>query len=284
MRASADNPNDLWSRWKSFFLDILNKYAPVKTIRVKGNNLPYITAAVKSMMRQRDYLRGKVNKTSSKYLRQAFQHLRNKVNYTLRKMKSDYYTKKIEDNGDNLRNTWKVLKKVINRNGKCNLVNTITVNNTEITNKQKISDQINKYFASIGSNLAKGIPEGNLDHISLVKQSQSTFRFKKTTPIHIHNLIMKSANGKATGVDVVSNPLLKTPSPIISSQLADIFNQCIEHGTCPIDLKIGKVIPIFKSGGERQSRKLSPNIYIVCLCKYFRKLTVPTAVLIFCRQ
>ena len=82
-------------------------------------------------------------------------------------MKSDYYTKKIEDNKDNLRNTWKVLKKVINRKGKCNLVNKIIVNNTEITNKQEISDEMNKYFASIGSNLAKGIPEENLDPISL---------------------------------------------------------------------------------------------------------------------
>ena len=89
MRASADNPNDLWSSWKSVFLDILNKYAPVKTIRVKGNNLPYVTAEVKSVMRQRDYLRGKANKTGSKFLRQAFQHLRNKVDYTLRKLKSD---------------------------------------------------------------------------------------------------------------------------------------------------------------------------------------------------
>ena len=68
MRASADNPNDLWSKWKSFFFDILNKHAPVKTIRVKGNNLPYVMAEVKSMMRQRDYLRGKANKTGSKYL------------------------------------------------------------------------------------------------------------------------------------------------------------------------------------------------------------------------
>ena len=78
------------------------------------------------MMRQRHYLRGKTDKTGSKYLRQAFQYLRNKVDYTLRKLKSDYYTKKIEDNKDNLRNTWKVLKKVINRKGKCNLVNKIT--------------------------------------------------------------------------------------------------------------------------------------------------------------
>ena len=57
---------------------------------------------------------------------------------------------------------WKVLKRVINRKGKCNLVDKITVNNTEITtcNKQEISDEMNEYFASIGSNLAEGIPEG----------------------------------------------------------------------------------------------------------------------------
>ena len=272
MRASADNPNDLWSSWKSFFLEILNKHAPVKTIRVKRNNLPYVTAEVKSVMRQRDYFRGKANKTGSKYLRQAFQHLRNKVDYTLRKLKSDYYTKKIEDNKDNLRNTWKVLKKVINRKGKCNLVNKITVNNTEITNKQEIPDEMNKYFASIGSNLAKGIPEGNLAPISLVKQSQSTFRFKKITPIQIHNLIMKSANGKATGVDVVSNPLLKTASPIISSQLADIFNQCIVHGTFPNNLKIGKVIPIFKSGEKDDPGNYWPISILSAFVRIFKEL------------
>ena len=47
------------------------------------------------MMRQRDYLRSKASNTGSKYLRQAFQHLCNKVDYTLRKLKSDYYTKRL---------------------------------------------------------------------------------------------------------------------------------------------------------------------------------------------
>ena len=55
---------------------------------------------------------------------------------------------------------WKVFKRVINRKGKCNLVHKITVNDTEITNKQEISDEMNEYIASIGSNLAEGIPEG----------------------------------------------------------------------------------------------------------------------------
>ena len=53
-----------------------------------------------------------------------------------------------------------MLKRVINKKGKCDLVDKIIVNDTEITNKQEISDVMNEYFASIGSNLAEGIPEG----------------------------------------------------------------------------------------------------------------------------
>ena len=54
-------------------------------------------------MRQKDYLRGKANKTGSKYLRQTYKQLRNKVDYTLRKLKSDYYTKKIEESKGDLK-------------------------------------------------------------------------------------------------------------------------------------------------------------------------------------
>ena len=42
---------------------------------------------------------------------------------------------------------WKVLKRIINRKGKFNLVDKITINNTEITNKQEISDEMNEFFA-----------------------------------------------------------------------------------------------------------------------------------------
>ena len=44
---------------------------------------------------------------------------------------------------------WKVLKRVINKKGKCNLLDKITVNNTGITNKQEISDEMNEYFVQL---------------------------------------------------------------------------------------------------------------------------------------
>ena len=83
---------------------------------------------------------------------------------------------------------------------------------------------------------------------------------------------MKSANGKATGVDIVSNPLLKTASPVISSQLAGIFNQCTEHGTFPNDLKIGKVIPIFKSWEKDNLGNYRPISILSAFARIFETL------------
>ena len=87
----TSNPNEIWSLWRTFFLDVLNKHAPIGNIKIKGNNLPYITAEVRQFARQRDFLRKKPNKTGSKYLKQAFQQIKNRVTYKLRSLRSEYY-------------------------------------------------------------------------------------------------------------------------------------------------------------------------------------------------
>ena len=91
IKTLASDPNEMWLFWKTFFLDVLNEHAPVDNIKIKGNNLPYITAEVRQLARQRDFLRKKANKTGSKYLRQSFQH---RVTYKLRSLRSEYYSKK----------------------------------------------------------------------------------------------------------------------------------------------------------------------------------------------
>ena len=89
--------DEVWLRWKAFFLNILGKHAPVASIKVKGNSLPYVTSGLKSMIRTRDYLRAQVNKMGSTYLWQAFNQMRNKVNITLSDLRKGYYSKKLEE-------------------------------------------------------------------------------------------------------------------------------------------------------------------------------------------
>ena len=78
---------------------------------------------------------------------------------------------------------------------------------------------------------------------------------------------MKSANGKTTGLDLVSNRQLTIASPAKSSQLAAIFNQYIEQGIVLDELKIGKVVPTFKSG----KKKTLGTIDLYQYCPYLQK-------------
>ena len=86
----------MWFIWKQFYLDVLNKHAPVANLRIKGNSLPYITAEAKAMIKQRDYLRPKANKTGSKFLRQAFQQVKKRVVYTVRDLRKNIIVKRLK--------------------------------------------------------------------------------------------------------------------------------------------------------------------------------------------
>ena len=98
----------MWELWKRFHIDVLNEYAPVTDMKIKGNNLPYINSEARQLIRQRDYLRGKANKTGSEYLRQAYQQIRSRVYYKIRNLRKTYFTRKIEESKEDLKSTWKI--------------------------------------------------------------------------------------------------------------------------------------------------------------------------------
>ena len=92
----SNDANEVWLRWKAFFLDILDKHAPVTRIKVKGNSLPYVTSELKALIRTRDYLRAKAKKTGSVCLQKAFNHVRNKVNKALSGSQQSCYAQKLK--------------------------------------------------------------------------------------------------------------------------------------------------------------------------------------------
>ena len=138
----------MWLLWKTFFLDILNKHAPITNIKVKSNHLPYVTSELRGLIRQRDYLRAKANKGGSAILRQAFVKVRQKVYYMIKTLRHDYYEKKIEDNKNNLKVTWKILKQAIGQSTKS------TCSCREIVDKQEIAVI---YVTCILSQLERGL-------------------------------------------------------------------------------------------------------------------------------
>ena len=71
---------------ENLFLDVLDKHAPITEIKIRDNNLPYVTLEMRQLIRTRDHLKKKANQIGSKYIFQAYQQVRSKVSYGSRKL------------------------------------------------------------------------------------------------------------------------------------------------------------------------------------------------------
>ena len=134
----------MWLRWKAFFFDILDKHAPVTRIKVEGNSLLYVTSELKALIRTRDYLKAKANNTESVCLRKTFNHVSKRINKILSDSQQSYYAQKIEENKNNLKGTWKVLKQVIGQGTKSTNIDKVIYEGSEHTDSKEIADICDK--------------------------------------------------------------------------------------------------------------------------------------------
>ena len=76
---SALDPNQMWTEWKTKFLQIVDKRAPIRTKGVRSKNSPWITADLKERMHNRDTLKIKAAKSNDPHDSANFKRMRNKV-------------------------------------------------------------------------------------------------------------------------------------------------------------------------------------------------------------
>ena len=174
IRNITAEPNEMWAMWKKFFLDVLNKHAPLTKIKVKGNNLPYIDSETRRLIKQLDYLQNKANQTGSKYVSQAFQQVKYKVQCGIRNLRASYYRDKIEENKGDVKGTWKILKEAINKDSKGSDIEMLKVNDQKVKENDEIAELFNQHFLRLKrSSLRKLIQLTFLQHNKLNKQNEN---------------------------------------------------------------------------------------------------------------
>ena len=109
------------------------------------------------------------------------------------------------------------------------------------------------FFTNIGTKLANKISSPDSNYVSPLKskiQQNSIF----LNPTNIDEIIKITKNLKASnksGIDNISTKLLKMIINKIAPVLYHIFNKSLLSGIVPLQLKIAKVNPIFKSGDNQ---------------------------------
>ena len=120
---------------------------------------------------------------------------------------------------------------------------------------------MNEHFSSVADKIASKINPSPKDPCSYMPNYNSTFRMHSINSNIIKRIVSKMESKKSTDIFGISNFLIKKIITGIALPLAHIINLSISTGIVPNDMKIAKVIPIYKIKGNNSILKIDPSNY-----------------------
>ena len=257
---------------------IYDKSFPVRTVRISSTTAtnPWITPGIlKSIKRKKKLYRAKLKKSSSKNI-QNFRKYRNKLNHLISSTKKEYYKALLNRAQGNIRSIWKAINEIINRKkAQPKNISCLAHNNKRYTKTIDIAATFNIYFTNVGPTLAKQISnDGNACYKDWLIRIQ---RVKDLTLPEISQLkvldeLYSLDPHKAVGNEGIPVVYIKKAAEFISQPLSYIFNTSISLGIFPDEMKIAKVISLFKSGDHELVSNYRPISLLPTFSKVFEKI------------
>mgnify|MGYP000297251403 CR=1 FL=1 len=257
----------------------LNKHFPSKIVKFnkhKHKKSRWITQGIVISINHRDRLYRELKKTpveSAEYnLRKTnLQTYNNILKNNIKEAKKLYYNLCFNRYKGDIKNTWKSIKEVLNKSkNNASLPDFFKVDGKIVTDKQTIANDLNSYFAEVGSNLAAQVnpTENNEFQDYLQNPCMQTFTFKPITADSVNKIIDSLKPKTSCGHDGISVKLVKDMKHEISNALTLIINQSITTGIFPENMKIAKVTPLFKKGDVH----MFENYRLISLLPSFSKI------------
>lgn len=151
---------------------------------------------------------------------------------------------------------------------------TLIDNGIETKNNQEACNIFNKFFSTIGQNLANNIPASSTCPFQNIPRVRESIFLRPSSPNEIVFLIQNLNNKKSSGPDNIPAAILKANASIFAKILSQIFNLIVQTGSYPDCLKIAKVVPIYKSGDTRDCNNYRPISTLSVFNKILEKLLV----------
>ena len=244
--------NESYEYLISVITNALDKIAPKKLIKLRIDEKfrePWMTVKLKKYNNKCRKLCNKAKNSGLKKDHDFYKKYRNTVNKLKLLDKKAHYKEAFNKIGKNSKLLWNVvrglLKKSHNRHGIVELL----YNDKLHRGDKNICNAFNEHFAGAGKRVQETVKNNREVDDETVKISNK-LRFKKVTEGRICKLVQQLKDKTSSGLDSISNVLLKRLVSVIKLPLCIIFNKSLFSGVFPDLMKVAKVLPLYK-GGEQ---------------------------------
>lgn len=272
-----DNIDDTWSHWSDLYKQILDDHAPVKRIKLRNNQLPWISPDIQMQIRKRNRLYKKFRRTPTDLNWSNYKVQRKRVTALKKRAVKDFCT-----NATSTKSCpglfWKKMKPLLpNNNSSGDSLNDIfLLDNGKVASNPCAT--LNESFVNprIPESVLNLSEEDFIDHpsIATIKSELNPLNFSfteinsETTTAYLSKIEIR----KSTGHDGLSPKILKLSTPSLADPLTTLFNYCIRTSTLPSSWKMSNVSPIYKKGDTSDENNYRPVSVLPAISKLFEKV------------
>ena len=291
---NADNYDILTKKVRA----VIDKHAPIKSKKVRGNNKPFVTKDLRRAIMKRSRLRNKYNNWKSRENYIAYRQAKRDCDRETELAKSQYFSRATEKGILNNKEFWKLMKPALTNKGIIGSDVIILEENGElISDEHKLVEIFNNHYINIvETTMGKPPPSlgdpcdpdkdsstvrdiickfGNHPSIRKIRAHklstctpQSEFSFPNATKQEINKIMSQIDVSKSTGPDKIPPKFVKLSANILDEPLAMIINENVSKNRFSDGAKEANVPPIFK----KSARSCKLNYRPVSLLNVFSKV------------
>ena len=190
----------------------------------------------------------------------------------LKKYERDHYENRFQSCRNNLKKSWDIIREVINKCKTKPIQHKFNVNGQITNDEMTIATRFNTFFTNIGSTLSNKIPHVTADPISYINCENIGSLYLREVSKQEMSTIIKSLKNSSSGYDGIKANLLKETFNLYITPLVHVCRLSLRQGYFPDELKIAKVVPIFKAGDPMSFNNYRPISVLPVMSKIFEKL------------
>ena len=235
------------------------------------NRHPWITEALRTQIRLKNSKYMEYVKSNNIDVVESYKDSKRILHSSLRNAEIQYYSEQYELNSSDMFKSWKVLKTILALNGNSEKRKLcLTINNVAVTNSKDIANGFNNFFVSIGPELAKGI-HSDINPLTYVNNISNSIAIFNVSCEEVRNIIHSLKNSSA-GHDEFPTFVGKLCVDSYIEPLTFLINSSLKTGVFPSELKLARVVPIFKAGDSSALTNYRPISVLTFFAKVFEKI------------
>ena len=187
-----------------------------------------------------------------------------------------HYLQKYRNFKSDTKKLWEVINTLMGKStNKHDIIDSLSIDNTIVKEHLKIANEFGNYFSTVGKVFAEKTLKSNKssdDYISHIDTNDKSLFLYLTNQSEITKIIDNLKNKKSSGVDEISNVLIKKLKESLTEPLHIIYNKSLCEGVFPERMKVADVIPLYKGKSKLQKENYRPISLLLTLSKILEKI------------